>query len=205
VSGWKLSGVPEDLQLVSFVNNLPVGESMPAQRVAGRVVHGRKLGRLLGFPTANLRVAPEEGPRFGVYAVLARTAGRWHAASASWGTRPHFDDGEPLLEVHLLDFSADLYGRRLEVEFIARLRGEQAFPSTAALLEQIAADIRATRLLLVPVLREREGHGRTTCTGGENRSLDGSVSMDLPQKQFGEQFAGRRISRHESSHQGGKV
>lgn len=138
---------------------------MSSERVAGRVVHGRKLGRLLGFPTANLRLAADEGPRFGIYAVLARAAGRWHAASASWGTRPHFDDGEPLLEVHLLDFSANLYGRVLEVEFIEKLRDEQVFSSTAALLEQIAADIRATRLLLDPVLRERECRGSTRGAG----------------------------------------
>lgn len=140
---------------------------MSPERVAGCVIHGRELGRRLGFPTANLRLAADEGPRFGVYAVLARAAGagRWHAASASWGTRPHFDDGEPLLEVHLLDFSANLYGRVLEVEFIEKLRDEQVFSSTAALLEQIAADIRATRLLLDPVLRERECRGSTRGAG----------------------------------------
>jgi len=158
---------------------------MPPERVAGRVVHGRELGRRLGFPTANLRLAADEGPRFGVYAVLARAGGRWHAASASWGTRPHFDDGEPLLEVHLLDFSADLYERELEVEFIAKLRDEQVFTSTAALLEQIAADIRATRLLLDPMLRERECRDSTRGARGEDRSRAGGVSMDFPQRRFG--------------------
>lgn len=145
--------------------------SMATERVKGRVVHGRQLGRLLGFPTANVRLAAHEGPRFGVYAVLARAGGPWHAASASWGTRPHFDDGEPLLEVHLLDFSADLYGCDLEVEFIAKLRDEQAFSSPAALIDQIAADIDTTRALLAPVLRERECLGSTPGAGGKGSSL----------------------------------
>lgn len=164
--------------MVAFVNSLPVGESMPPERVVGRVVYGRKLGRTLGFPTANVRLAPEEGPPFGVYAVLARAEGRWHAASASWGTRPHFDDGEPLLEVHLLDVSADLYGRDLEVEFVAELRGEQVFSSTAALLEQIAADVRTTRLILDPVLRERNGRDPARDAVEEIGSLSGGVPME---------------------------
>jgi riboflavin kinase/FMN adenylyltransferase len=164
-----------------------MGESMPPDRVTGRVVHGRKLGRLLGFPTANLRLAAEEGPRFGVYAVLARAGGHWHAASASWGTRPHFDDGEPLLEVHLLDFSADLYGCDLEIEFIAKLRDEQVFSSTAALTEQIAADIHATRVLLAPVLRERECLGSTTDTGANDRSLP-VPSQCIRREENGEKF-----------------
>ena len=173
------------------MNDHLVGDSIPSERVAGRVVHGRKLGRQLGFPTANLRLAADEGPRFGVYAVLARAGGRWHAASASWGTRPHFDDGEPLLEVHLLDFSADLYGRELEVEFIAKLRDEQVFLSTAELLEQIAADIRATRLLLDPVLRERDCLGSARSARGESGSLTGGISMDFPQRRFTDSEAKR--------------
>ncbi len=174
------------------MKNVPVIEPMPSRRVAGRVLHGRKLGRQLGFPTANLRLAPGEGPGFGIYAVLARAGGRWHAASASWGTRPHFDDGEPLLEVHLLDFSADLYGSDLEVEFVAKLRDEQVFSSTAALLEQIAADVRATRVLLGPVLLERECMNGTPGVGGENKPRAGALPIDLPQKDFGEKFAGSR-------------
>jgi riboflavin kinase/FMN adenylyltransferase len=145
------------------MNKLPVSESILPRRIERQVVHGRKVGRQLGIPTANLRLAANEGPPFGIYAVLACAEGRWYAACASWGTRPHFDNGEPVLEVHLLDFAGDLYERTLEVEFMAKLRDEQIFASTAALFDQIAMDIRATRLLVEPALRERACLGSLIC------------------------------------------
>ncbi|MCK8517193.1 riboflavin kinase [Methylonatrum kenyense] len=130
------------------MNNRQVLDVIPSSPVMGQVLHGQKVGRRLGFPTANLSLAEADGPPFGVYAVLARVGGHCYAASASWGRRPHFDNGRPLLEVHLLDFEGDLYGCDLEVEFVARLRGEQIFSSTDALIEQIAIDVRTTRSIL---------------------------------------------------------
>jgi riboflavin kinase/FMN adenylyltransferase len=118
----------------------------------GRVVHGAKLGRTLGFPTANLRVAGRLHPSPGIYAVRAAVTGAggvvWHDAVASLGTRPTFDGEEVLLEVFLFGFEGDLYGRRLRVEFVQRLRREEKFDSIAALTAQMARDCDDARTAL---------------------------------------------------------
>ncbi len=106
----------------------------------GRVVAGDARGRLLGFPTANI-LMPEPSPVSGVFAVVARTDdGREYAGVANAGRRPTVGGGRVLLEVHLLDFVGDLYGRRLDVRFLERLREERKFPSLAALAAQIDQD-----------------------------------------------------------------
>lgn len=115
------------------------------ERRSGRVIHGNKLGRQLGIPTANIALPGETHLRHGVYAMMVEYRGREWAGAASWGTRPHFDDGAPLLEVHLLDFKGDLYGRQLTVEFVRYLRPEQAFASLDAMMAQIGRDIEDTR------------------------------------------------------------
>jgi riboflavin kinase/FMN adenylyltransferase len=112
--------------------------------VAGRVVKGKgRGGAILGIPTANIRPANELLPGTGVYAVRALRAGRNLLGAANIGACPTFENGEFSLEVHLLDFSGDLYGEDLQVEFVARLRGERRFPSIEALAAQIHADITA--------------------------------------------------------------
>ena len=118
--------------------------------VDGPVAHGDKRGRTLGYPTANL--VPREGyatPGHGVYACRVRTAdGRWHAAATNVGVRPMFESGlGELIEAFLLDFEGDLYGQQLRVEFLRRLRGEKRFESVDALLEQMALDVEATRMV----------------------------------------------------------
>lgn len=115
-------------------------------RFAGVVIRGDRRGRLLGFPTANLRLPPEAGDLpFGVYA--GRALG--HAAAVSIGVRPTFGDGlEPLAEVHVLDFEGDLYGQQLSVELHAYLRPERRFDTVEALKDQIAHDVAATRALI---------------------------------------------------------
>lgn len=118
--------------------------------VDGPVEHGDKRGRTLGYPTANL--VPREGyarPGHGVYACRVRTAdGRWHAAATNVGVRPMFESGlGELIEAFLLDFDGDLYGQTLRVEFLRRLRGEKRFDSVDALLEQMARDVEATRVV----------------------------------------------------------
>ena len=118
--------------------------------VDGPVAHGDKRGRTLGYPTANL--VPREGyarPGHGVYACRVRTAdGRWHAAATNVGVRPMFESGlGELIEAFLLDFDGDLYGEPLRVEFLRRLRGEKRFDSVDALLEQMALDVEATRMV----------------------------------------------------------
>jgi riboflavin kinase / FMN adenylyltransferase len=109
--------------------------------MTGKVVHGGKLGRALGFPTANLRLHRRATPLSGVFAVRASGAGLKRAdAVASLGTRPAVNGQELLLEVHIFDFDGDLYRRYLHVDFIARLRDEEWFPSLDALVEQMQKD-----------------------------------------------------------------
>lgn len=118
--------------------------------ISGRVVHGQKLGRKLGFPTANLRLQRRVIPLNGVFAVRASGAGLQSApAVASLGTRPVVNGIEPLLEVHVFDYDGDLYGQQLQVEFIARLRDELWFPSLDALVQQMQQDAVQAREILV--------------------------------------------------------
>lgn len=109
-------------------------------RVDGAVERGRQIGRTLGFPTANLTLGDLIEPRRAVYAVRAAVDGRKYDAVANFGRKPTVGDVAPLLEVHLFDFSGDLYGARIGVEFIAFLRDERKFDGLEALKAQIAAD-----------------------------------------------------------------
>jgi riboflavin kinase / FMN adenylyltransferase len=115
--------------------------------VCGRVVHGFHRGGPLGIPTANLRVRAVALPPDGVYAVRAHAAGTRMRGVANIGFNPTFGNQTRTVETHLLDFSGDLYGQRLEIAFVVRLRGEQTFPGVPALLAQIHADIAAARRL----------------------------------------------------------
>jgi len=117
-------------------------------RVSARVQAGKQLGRTLGFPTANLPW-PSDNPLRGIFTVrVSSTTLHRHPAVASLGTRPVVNGVEPLLEVHLLDFSGDLYGQVLTVEFIAKQRDEWNFPDLAALVEQIKLDELQARQIL---------------------------------------------------------
>src|SRR5690606_40264997 len=93
--------------------------------IAGKVVRGRQLGRKLGYPTANLRLAGKRPALGGIFATWVHGIGdRPMPSVSSLGTRPTVDGVEPLLEAHVFDFDGDLYGRRIEVEFVAKLRDE---------------------------------------------------------------------------------
>ena len=116
--------------------------------VSGRVISGQRLGRALGVPTANIALEPNNRLAHGIYAVVARVDGRAFPAVASFGTRPTVDDGAPLLEVHLLDFDGDLYGREMEVEFIERIRDELKFGSLDALKAEMERDKTRARAIL---------------------------------------------------------
>ena len=108
--------------------------------VLAQVRHGDKRGRTLGYPTANLAL-DSCGLAHGIYAVRVRLSdGRLVPGVASYGRRPTFDDGAPLLEVHLFDFSGDLYGQEVAVELLAFLRGEEKFASAEALIAQMDVD-----------------------------------------------------------------
>jgi riboflavin kinase / FMN adenylyltransferase len=118
-------------------------------RVEGHVAPGEKRGRLLGYPTANLKLEDTLQPAFGIYAVRPHLSdGRGFDGAASFGIRPTFALDAPLLEVHLFDFSGDLYGALIAVEFIAYLRPEQHFESIDSLKAQIAADCDEARRIL---------------------------------------------------------
>lgn len=114
--------------------------------IASRVVHGRKLGRTIGAPTANLLLKVHRPALNGVFTVMVRLPdGRRWPGVANIGVRPTVDGVAPALEVHLLDFSGDLYAARLPVTFLARLREEHKFDSIDALKAQIALDIQQAR------------------------------------------------------------
>jgi len=117
--------------------------------LCGRVVEGDRVGRTLGFPTANIDVAGLILPPDGVYAAHALVNGKPRRAVVNLGMRPTLRSPKPLFqaEAHLLDFEGDIYGQRLELVFIDKLRGEQRFPSMDALKEQIRRDIAAAKEL----------------------------------------------------------
>ncbi|HUJ85639.1 MAG TPA: bifunctional riboflavin kinase/FAD synthetase [Burkholderiales bacterium] len=118
--------------------------------LSGRVAHGAKLGRKLGFATANLML-PRRAPLAGIYVVEAcgadaRDGARWLPGVASVGRRPTVNEvAVPLLEVHLFDFAEELYGRHLRVRFIERLRDEAKYPDLDTLRAAIARDVAQAR------------------------------------------------------------
>jgi riboflavin kinase/FMN adenylyltransferase len=118
--------------------------------MVGRVYRGQQLGRTLGFPTANLRLERRRSPLAGIFAVRVKGAlpGRRVDGVASLGTRPTVGGTVPLLEVHLFDFAGDLYGRELEVEFVARLRDELRFDDVAAMVTRMHQDAAQARAAL---------------------------------------------------------
>jgi riboflavin kinase/FMN adenylyltransferase len=117
--------------------------------VRGVVQHGDKVGRTIGFPTANLALDHYLRPRYGIYAVTARLPdGGLLKGAANLGVRPMFDPPKELLEPHFFDFSGDLYGQEIEVAFHHFLRGEGTFASLDAMMAQIARDCDQARALL---------------------------------------------------------
>ena len=115
--------------------------------IDGRVVHGKKMGRQLGFPTANIRIKHAKPPLTGVFAVeVGGLPGGPHRGVANLGVRPSINElPRPLLEVHLFDFSDNIYGTHLNVRFLHKLRSETRFPNLDALKAQIALDIVSAR------------------------------------------------------------
>ena len=117
--------------------------------ICGRVVRGNQLGRTLGFPTANLRFGGKTPALSGIFAARVHgVAGEPLPAVASFGTRPTVAGTTPLLEAHLFDFDGDLYGRHVDVEFVARLRDEETFADLPALVVQMHRDAEQARTLL---------------------------------------------------------
>ena len=118
-------------------------------RMAGRVIRGRQLGRQLGYPTANIRLAASPSPVKGVFAIRARWAeSGWHDGVANLGTRPAVGGEGFLVEAHLFDFEGDLYGQRLEIEFIKKLRDEAHFADIDDLVLQMREDEHQAKVCL---------------------------------------------------------
>jgi len=161
--GYQISAVPVlqlDQQLLSSTlirQTILAGEVAQAAgklghpyKLAGIVIPGDGRGRTIGIPTANVLVPLEKVmPLNGVYACFALVAGKKYRAVVNIGVRPTFTSGEslPRVEAHLLDYSADLYGKTLALEFVERLRGEQKFTSVDELVTQIHADIDRANIL----------------------------------------------------------
>lgn len=160
--GFGLNPVPMldvDGQRVSSTNirnSLEAGDLEKARcllgrpfRMAGRVIRGRQLGRQLGYPTANIRLAAAPSPLMGVFAIRARWGhGDWHDGVANLGTRPAVGGEGFLLEAHLFDYDDSLYGQRLEVEFVKKLRDEAHFEDIDDLVLQMREDERQARHFL---------------------------------------------------------
>jgi riboflavin kinase/FMN adenylyltransferase len=117
--------------------------------IEGVVQNGDARGRELGYPTANLVLGDYQRPRYGIYAVrVTLDDGSEHPGVANLGVRPTFDPPQELLETHLLDYSGDLYGRRMEVALHVFIRAEQKFDSIDALVAEMRRDEAAARKLL---------------------------------------------------------
>ncbi len=116
--------------------------------VTGEVIHGEKRGRELGFPTANVRLDSSCKLRHAIYAVRVHVDGKSYGGVASYGRRPQFDNGAPLLETYLFDFAGDLYGRDKTVEFVGFIREEAKFESLDALVARMNRDSEQARVLL---------------------------------------------------------
>ncbi len=116
--------------------------------VEAEVIHGDKRGRTLGYPTANVRLPIDCRLRHGIYAVQIDVDGQRHLGVASYGRRPTFDDGAPLFETYVFDYSGDLYGKRLRLTLVSYLRAEMKFNSAADLVAQMDHDAAEARAVL---------------------------------------------------------
>ena len=155
VSGWVEAG-PRRISSTEVRNLVAEGQMAEARQLLGRyyqvrgtVIRGRdRGGRLLGFPTANLRLTDELCPKGGVYTVTVEVEDKTYEGVANIGYSPTFDNGEFSIEVHILDFDQNIYDQPIRVNFIHRLRGEKRFSGPEALATQINKDITHAREIL---------------------------------------------------------
>ena len=117
--------------------------------MSGKVIKGERVGRRLGFPTANVNLLRRQSPVMGIFAARVHGIGKEaRDAVASVGTRPTFDGIKPILEVHIFDFDQEIYGQYIQVEFVERLRDERKFETAEALVEQMHRDSQQARDVL---------------------------------------------------------
>jgi riboflavin kinase/FMN adenylyltransferase len=140
---------------------LAQGDMRKVERLMGRyfylgskVVTSDKRGRVLGFPTANLDIRPQQAlPGNGIYATIAQVDGKKFPSATNIGIRPTFGEGEKTVETHLLNYKGDLYGKDMKLEFVQKLREEQRFPSSEELKVQIEKDVREVEAILAKDLK----------------------------------------------------
>jgi riboflavin kinase/FMN adenylyltransferase len=139
--------------------------------VVGEAISGDGRGRLMGFPTANLKVFNELIPRAGVYAVWGVFEGKRYPAMMNLGQRPTFPGSGPALEVHLIDFAGDLYGRSLSIHFVERIREERTFSGIEDLKRQLALDRSEALQILGPAhaVMESTRPGNLFCPANVNK------------------------------------
>jgi riboflavin kinase/FMN adenylyltransferase len=143
--------------------------------IGGHVVHGQQLGRKLGYPTANIRLGRRTSPVIGIFAVRVHgVAAHALPGVASLGVRPTVNGTEPLLEAHLFDFDGDLYGRRIDVEFVAKLRDEEKFSDLDAMVRQI--DLDAARAREILAAQQTNPHPDSPANGGGTQERAGVIA-----------------------------
>lgn len=120
------------------------------KKILGKIVHGSGRGKGLGFPTANISYNGELPVEYGVYACWATVKGKRLRAAVSVGVNEMFDAKAPTVEAHLLDFSGDIYGENVEMEFVKKLREMKRFDTVQELIERIKVDVKEVRKVCLP-------------------------------------------------------
>ncbi len=120
----------------------------------GKVITSDRRGRVLGFPTANLDIEPQQAlPDNGIYATITQIDGERFSSATNVGTRPTFGEGERMVETYLLDYNGDLYGKKITIEFVRRVRDERRFPSAEQLIVQMRKDVQEVNAILTKDLK----------------------------------------------------
>jgi riboflavin kinase/FMN adenylyltransferase len=123
-------------------------------QLPGKVITSDKRGRVLGFPTANLDIKPQQAlPGNGIYATITQVDGKQFRSATNVGIRPTFGEGKRMVETHLLNYEGDLYGKEIKVGFVQKLRDEQRFPSAEELKAQMGKDILEVEEILAKDLK----------------------------------------------------
>lgn len=147
--------------------------------ISGKVIQGDQRGRTIGFPTANIELGESQQPARGVYAVRVSLDGDeaiYHGV-ANFGARPTFDKKDVLLEVHLFDFSGDIYDRHARVEFVSFIRAEHKFDGIEALKEQIMRDCHVAQVILATSENDRDHLDLMTLSGYLDKFPDGFPAL----------------------------
>jgi riboflavin kinase / FMN adenylyltransferase len=118
-------------------------------RIIGKVVHGRKEGRKIGFPTANIQTSLDLSKlEQGIYASRIKVGGDWYISATSYGNAPVYDFWQVVLETHILDFDMDIYDQQVELELVHFIRPVMKFDSLESLVKQIQMDCEGVRKLI---------------------------------------------------------